>query len=190
MICFQLFKTFFLIGLFSFGGGMASMELIRSRVVTQQGWLTNSEFTDIISISEMTPGPLGINIASFVGTRVAGIPGTMAATFAYVLPALVIVMILAKVYYRYRNLNTVRGVLKGLHPAVAAMVLAAAVKLTGNAIWGGIEAFSLPATNWIAAVLAVIFFVLLQKKKIGPVQAILASGVTGAILYAMCGIPV
>ena len=190
MICLQLFRTFFLIGLFSFGGGMASMELIRSRVVTQQNWLTNSEFTDIISISEMTPGPMGINIASFVGTRVAGIPGTMAATFAYVLPALVIVMILAKIYYKYRNLDTVQGVLKGLHPAVAAMVLAAAVKLSGNALWGGIEAFSLPDTNWIAAVLAVIFFVLLQKKKAGPVQAILASGVVGAVLYAVWGIPV
>ena len=69
MLYLQLFKTFFLIGLFSFGGGLASMELIRSRVVTQQHWLTNTEFTDIISISEMTPGPLGINIASFVGTR-------------------------------------------------------------------------------------------------------------------------
>ena len=73
MLYLQLFKTFFLIGLFSFGGGLASMELIRSRVVTQQHWLTNTEFTDIISISEMTPGPLGINIASFVGTRTAGI---------------------------------------------------------------------------------------------------------------------
>ena len=76
MLYLQLFKTFFLIGLFSFGGGLASMELIRSRVVTQQHWLTNTEFTDIISISEMTPGPLGINIASFVGTRTAGIPGS------------------------------------------------------------------------------------------------------------------
>ena len=81
MLYLQLFKTFFLIGLFSFGGGLASMELIRSRVVTQQHWLTNTEFTDIISISEMTPGPLGINIASFVGTRTAGIPGTVIATF-------------------------------------------------------------------------------------------------------------
>ena len=126
MLYLQLFKTFFLIGLFSFGGGLASMELIRSRVVTQQHWLTNTEFTDIISISEMTPGPLGINIASFVGTRTAGIPGTVIATCAYVLPAVIIVMILAKLYYKYRNLSSVHGVLNGLHPAVAAMVLAAA----------------------------------------------------------------
>lgn len=190
MICLQLFRVFFLIGLLSFGGGLASLELIRSRVVTQQGWLTNSEFTDIISISEMTPGPIGINVASFVGTRVAGIPGTIVATLAYILPALVIVMVLARIYYKYRNLDTVQGVLKGLHPAVAAMVLSAAVKLTGNALWGGIESFRLPDTNWIAVILAAVFFLLLQKKKVGPVQAILASGVAGAVLYAICGMPV
>lgn len=190
MIVLQLFKTFFLIGMFSFGGGMASMELIRSRVVSQQGWLSNSEFTDIISISEMTPGPLGINIASFVGTRVAGVPGTMAATFAYVLPAFVIVMILAGVYYKYRNLSGVQGVLKGLHPAVAAMVLAAAVKLVGNAWWGGIEMFGAENTNVIAVIITLIFFVLLQKRKVGPVQAILASGVIGAIAYGLCAVPV
>ena len=112
------------------------MELIRSRVVTDHGWLTNTEFTDIISISEMTPGPLGINIASFVGTRTAGIPGTVSAHVAYVLPSLVIVLIMARIYYKYRNLDTVKGVLNGLHPAVAAMVFAAAVKLVGNAWWG------------------------------------------------------
>lgn len=190
MVCFQLFRVFFLIGLLSFGGGMASLELIRSRVVTQQGWLTNSEFTDIISISEMTPGPIGINVASFVGTRVAGIPGTITATLAYVLPALVIVMVLAQIYYKYRSLDTVQGVLKGLHPAVAAMVLSSAVKLAGTALWGGIESFRLPDTNWIAAGLTVVFFLLLQKKKLGPVQSILASGVAGAVLYAICGMPV
>ena len=95
MIYLELIKTFFIIGMFSFGGGLANMELIRSRVVADHSWLTNTEFTDIISISEMTPGPLGINIASFVGTRTAGIPGTLAATLAYVAPAMVIVLIMA-----------------------------------------------------------------------------------------------
>lgn len=183
MIYLELFKTFFLIGMFSFGGGMANMELIRSRVVTDHGWLTNTEFTDIISISEMTPGPLGINIASFVGTRTAGIGGTVAATFAYVLPSLVIVLIMARIYYKYRNLDAVKGVLNGLHPAVAAMVLAAAVKLVANAWWGGIELASLENTDPIAVILATVFLILLQKKKLGPVQSILCSGVCGAVLY-------
>ena len=190
MLYLQLFKTFFLIGLFSFGGGLASMELIRSRVVTQQHWLTNTEFTDIISISEMTPGPLGINIASFVGTRTAGIPGTVIATCAYVLPAVIIVMILAKLYYKYRNLSSVHGVLNGLHPAVAAMVLAAAVKLVSTAWWNGLEHFSLPDTDWIAVPITLVFLVLLRKEKIGPVQAILTSGVVGAVFYGLFQVPV
>ena len=108
MTYFQLFLQFFLIGAFSFGGGLASMELIRQRVVAQQGWLTNSEFSDIISISEMTPGPLGINIASFVGVRIAGIPGTIISTCSYVLPSIFIVITISWIYYRYRTLKGVQ----------------------------------------------------------------------------------
>lgn len=188
MIYLQLMKTFFLIGLFSFGGGYASMEIIRSRVVTQQQWLTNAEFTDIISIAEMTPGPLGINIASFVGTRTAGIPGTVVATLSYVFPAMVIVMVLAFVYDRYRKVKGIKGILKGLHPAVAAMVLTATVKLAVTAYWGGADPIRLADTNLIAVVLSLVFLVLLQKKKLGPVQAILASGVAGAVIYAAAGL--
>lgn len=188
MIILGLFRVFFLIGLFSFGGGLASMEVIRSRVVSQQAWLTDTEFTDIISISEMTPGPLGINIASFVGTRVAGIPGTLAATVAYVLPAMIIVMILANIYFRYRNLDGMQGVLKGLHPAVAAMVLAAAVKLVSNAWWGGVRQIGPAHTNWVAVVITFFFLALLQKKKVSPVQAILLSGAVGAAVYGITGI--
>lgn len=187
MIYLTLFRIFFLLGLFSFGGGMANMELIRSRVVTQQGWLTTGEFTDIISIAEMTPGPLGINIASFVGTRVGGIPGTVAATFAYVLPSFFIVMILARVYYKYRSIDSVKGVLNGLHPAVVAMVLAAAIKIVKNAWWEGAASVGLDTANWIAVALTFVFLVLLQKKKLGPVQSILLSGVSGAVLYAVFG---
>lgn len=184
MLYFSLFKTFFLIGMFSFGGGVASMELIRSRVVTQQMWMTDSEFTDIISISEMTPGPLGINIASFVGTRVGGVPGTILATFGYVAPAVVIVMFLAWIYYRYRSLPGIQGIIKGLHPAIAAMVFASMVKLAGNAFWGGIGNISLGTTNPVAVILALVMLFFLRKKKLSPVQAILVSGVLGAGCYA------
>lgn len=185
MICLQLFRTFFLIGLFSFGGGYASMELIRSRVVLQQQWLTGEEFTDIISIAEMTPGPLGINIASFVGTRTAGIAGTVTATMAYVLPAMILVMLLAKVYYRYRSLVMIQGVLKGLRPAVAAMVVSAAVTLTKSAwlpeIASGSQAVDVPAL-----LISAVCLILLRKKILGPVQTILVSGIAGALI---CGLP-
>ena len=188
MIYIRLFIQFLLIGAFSFGGGLASMELIRQRVVTNQHWLTNSEFSDIISISEMTPGPLGINIASFVGVRVAGIPGTVIATCAYVLPSVFIVMIMAWFYYRYRSLRGVQGVLKGLRPAIAAMVLASAWKLSSNALWGGSQ-IRLESTNLIALAVGALMLFLLHKKILSPVQAILASGVLGGIIYALAGIP-
>ncbi len=184
-LIFDLFKTFFLLGAFSFGGGMASMELIRSRVVSQHGWLTNSEFTDLISISEMTPGPLGINIASFTGTQIAGVPGTIAATVGYVLPPVIIVMLMAYFYFKYRKLSVVDGVLKGLRPAVVAMILSSVVKLAGNAWWDGIENFNLPATNWIAFILTALALVLIQKKIIGPIQAILLCGIVGGVIYGV-----
>ncbi len=188
MILWDLLVTFLLLGAFSFGGGMGSMELIRSRVVEQRMWMTNAEFTDIISISEMTPGPLGINIASFVGVRVAGIPGTVVATIAYVLPAFLIVMILSWFYYKYRSLRGIQGVLKGLRPAVSAMVMASAIKITANAWWGGLEKISADSTNIIAIALSAVMLLLLQKKKIGAVQAIMLSGGIGAVIYAVLGI--
>ena len=183
MILFDLFKVFFLLGLFSFGGGYASMELIRSRVVSDYHWLTDWEYTDIISIAEMTPGPLGINIASFVGTRTAGVAGTLIATLSYILPALVIVLILSWFYDRYRSLEGVQGVLSGLRPAVVAMIIAAAVQLVGTAWWDGLSHLALENTNWTAVVLSLVLLILLQKKKLGPIQAILASGAVGGAVY-------
>ena len=183
MILFDLFKVFFLLVLFSFGGGYASMELIRSRVVTDYHWLTDWEYTDIISIAEMTPGPLGINIASFVGTRTAGVAGTLIATLSYILPALVIVLILSWFYDRYRSLEGVQGVLSGLRPAVVAMIIAAAVQLVGTAWWDGLSHLALENTNWTAVVLSLVLLILLQKKKLGPIQAILASGAAGGAVY-------
>ena len=183
MILFDLFKVFFLLGLFSFGGGYASMELIRSRVVTDYHWLTDWEYTDIISIAEMTPGPLGINIASFVGTRTAGVAGTLIATLSYILPALVIVLILSWFYDRYRSLEGVQGVLSGLRPAVVAMIIAAAVQLVGTAWWDGLSHLALENTNWTAVVLSLVLLILLQKKKLGPIQAILVSGAAGGAVY-------
>ena len=183
MIYLQLLQVFFLIGCFSFGGGLAGMELIRQRVVEQQGWLTTAEFSDVVSISEMTPGPLGINIASFVGVRVAGVAGSVIATLSYVFPSVILVMVMAKVYYTYRSLKGVQGVLKGLRPAIVAMILASAVKMTCNALWGSVDIVDLPNTNWIAFVVMVLMIVLLHFKKVSPVQAILGSGVAGAVLY-------
>jgi chromate transporter len=102
MIYLQLFWSFLQIGLFSFGGGYAAMPLIQGQVVTSHGWLTMSEFTDLITISQMTPGPIAVNSATFVGLKIAGIPGAVVATVGCILPSCIIVTILAKLYLRYR----------------------------------------------------------------------------------------
>ena len=105
MIYLQLFLSFLQIGMFSFGGGYAAMPLIQGQVVTLHGWLTMSEFTDLITISQMTPGPIAVNSATFVGMKIAGIPGAIVATAGCILPSCVIVTILARLYLKYRNLH-------------------------------------------------------------------------------------
>ena len=123
MIYFRLFLSFLQIGAFSFGGGYAAMPLIQNQVVTLHGWLNLAEFTDLVTISQMTPGPIAINAATFVGTRIAGTPGALAATIGCVLPSCILVTLLAKIYLKYRNLSLIQGVLKSLRPAVGAMIL-------------------------------------------------------------------
>ena len=122
MIYLQLFLSFLQIGAFSFGGGYAAMPLIQNQVVQLHPWLSQSEFTDLITISQMTPGPIAVNSATFVGTRIAGMPGALAATAGCVLPSCILVTLLAKIYLKYRNLSLLQGVLKSLRPAVIAMI--------------------------------------------------------------------
>ena len=136
MIYFQLFLSFLQIGAFSFGGGYAAMPLIQNQVVTLHGWLNLAEFTDLVTISQMTPGPIAINAATFVGTRIAGTPGALAATIGCVLPSCILVTLLAKIYLKYRNLSLIQGVLKSLRPAVVAMIGAAGVSILVTAFWG------------------------------------------------------
>ena len=136
MIYLQLFLSFLQIGAFSFGGGYAAMPLIQNQVVQLHSWLSQSEFTDLITISQMTPGPIAINSATFVGTRIAGIPGALAATAGCVLPSCILVTLLAKIYLKYRNLSLLQVVLKSLRPAVIAMIAAAGASILVNAFWG------------------------------------------------------
>lgn len=113
MIFLQLFWSFFQIGLFSIGGGYAAMPLTQQQVVDQHAWLTMAQFADIMTIAEMTPGPIAINSATFVGIRVAGLPGAIVATAGYVLPSCAIVLALAFVYYHFSRLSA--GLVCGLY---------------------------------------------------------------------------
>ena len=177
MIYLQLFLSFLQIGLFSFGGGYAAMPLIQGQVVTLHGLLTMSEFTDLITISQMTPGPIAVNSATFVGMKIAGIPGAVVATAGCILPSCIIVTILARLYLKYRNLDLLQGVLKSLRPAVVAMIASAGILILKDAFWGNGESMSFAGTEWSMVMIFGICVLLLQKKKMNPIWVMVLAGV-------------
>ncbi len=186
MVYLELLWSFFQIGLFSIGGGYAAMPLIQHQVVDVHPWLTMNQFADIMTIAEMTPGPIAINCATFVGIQVAGIPGAIIATVGCVLPACVIVLLLATIYYRFRGLSLVQGVLKGLRPAVVAMIASAGLSLLILAVYGQ---RTIPAEllglDWAAVGIFAAAFFVLRKWKPSPVWVMLGAGAAGALLYAL-----
>lgn len=186
MIYIELFLCFVQIGLFSIGGGYAAMPLIREQVVEMRGWLNMTQFGDVMTISEMTPGPIAINSATFVGIQVAGIPGAIFATLGCIFPSLIIVLGLAFVYYRFKNLNIVQGVLAGLRPAVIAMIASAGISLILMAFWGEHD---LSCIREIPDLVAVFLFAaglfVLRKWKVSPIYVMGGCGLVGFILYSI-----
>lgn len=176
MIYLQLFLSFLQIGLFSFGGGYAAMPLIQGQVVTGHGWLSMSEFTDLITISQMTPGPIAINSATFVGIKIAGIPGAAVATLGCILPSCIIVTVIAKLYLKYRNMDIMDGVLNSLRPAVVAMIAAAGIDILVPAIWDSASRIALANTDWVMAGIFVLCLVLLKKFRMNPIWVMLLAG--------------
>ena len=177
MICFQLFLSFLQIGLFSFGGGYAAMPLIQDQVVTIHGWLSMSEFTDLVTISQMTPGPIAINSATFVGIKIAGLPGAAVATLGCILPSCIIVTLIARLYYKYRNVEIMEGVLNSLRPAVVAMIAAAGIDILVPALWEEGSEIALANTDWMMAAIFVVCVILLRKFRMNPVWVMLLAGV-------------
>ena len=186
MTLLKLFWSFFQIGLFSIGGGYAAMPLIEHQIVDLNGWLTMTQFADIMTIAEMTPGPIAINAATFVGIRIAGPVGAIAATIGCITPSCVIVTALAYVYYRFRGLSTVQGILAGLRPAVVAMIASAGLSLLILALFGqrtipdGLRGLDVTALVIFAAA-----FLVLRRWKPNPIWVIAASGAVGILLYAL-----
>lgn len=184
MILLELFLSFLQIGAFSFGGGYAAMPLIQAQVVTKYHWLSMAEFTDLITISQMTPGPIAINAATFVGTRVAGLPGAIVATVGCVLPSCIIVLFLAFLYERYRGLGVVQGILAGLRPAVVALIASAGLSLLALALCGE-GSVSVENIQWLSVAIFAVGFVILRKWKLDPILVMVASGVAGLVLYSL-----
>lgn len=183
-----LFYTFFKIGALSIGGGYAIIPLIQEQVVERAGWVSEKVFTDIITISQMTPGPIAINSATFVGIQIAGLPGAIIATLGCVFPSCVIVLTLAWVYFRYRNLSVVQGVLGGLRPAVVAMIASAGISILVTALWNAGPVSLNPADlDWIAAVLFLAALFVLRKWKLNPIWVMSGAGAAGLMLYLLLG---
>ena len=183
MIYLQLFLSFLQIGAFSFGGGYAAMPLIQEQTVEYHAWLTMSDFTDLVTIAEMTPGPIAINAATFVGNQVAGIPGAFIATLGVILPSCIFVTVLAYLYAKYRKLSLLQGILKALRPTVVAMILAAGLAILIPALFrSGSISFGQQSFDVRAAILFRLAFILLRWKKPNPILVMLGCGLTEGII--------
>ncbi|GAB2485820.1 chromate transporter [Alkalibacterium psychrotolerans] len=186
MIYLELFLSFFQIGLFSFGGGYAALPLIEQELIHAQGWITNQQFIDILTLSEMTPGPIAINAATFSGNQIAGILGGVIATVGVTLPSVIIVQLLAYFYFKYQNLTIVQGIIQGLRPAVVALIASAGLTIFMTAMFGHSDwpvAFS--EINWVSILLFATAIFLMRKYKASPIQVMLMTGVAGGIVYTI-----
>ncbi|RGN32974.1 chromate transporter [Bacteroides oleiciplenus] len=182
MLYFQLFYTFFKIGLFGFGGGYAMLSMIQGEVVTRYGWLSPQEFTDIVAISQMTPGPIGINSATYVGfTATGNVWGSIIATVAVVFPSFILMLAISKFFLKYQKHPAVEAVFSGLRPAVVGLLASAALVLMNT------ENFSSPKENMYAFIISCIIFLVAfvgtRKYKVNPIVMIIACGIAGLILY-------
>lgn len=178
-VLFQLFLSYLKIGFFGFGGGYAMLSLIHSEVVVRNGWLTNGEFSDIVAISQMTPGPIAINSATYIGYEVAGLLGSVVATVAVCLPALTIMMLITRFFLRLRNNRYVKGVVIGMRPVVVGMIASAALLL--------ISPHSADGRSFIDGWSWAIFIatLLASVKKVNPILLIVLSAVAGVLIYGI-----
>lgn len=186
MVYLKLFWSFFQIGLFSFGGGFAAMPLIQNQMVDIHGWLTFTEFTDLITISEMTPGPIAVNAATFVGIQIAGLGGALVSTLGCILPSCIIVSLLAWLYGKYRELVIIKGVLAGLRPTVVALILSAGLTILVLSFWGTSGfTWDIASIDLIAVVLFAVGLFILRKFKTNPIFIMLGSGVIGGACHLL-----
>lgn len=200
LLLLQLFATFFVIGMFTFGGGYAMLSLIQGQVVVSHEWISQSTFTDIVAISQMTPGPIGINCATYVGydvlmkatgSHILGVLGSFTATSAIVLPSFFIVLALVKFYMKFNGNSLFDSVMGWIRPSVVGLIGAAAVILMFNASWAGTPLLSKLDMNivtenfpdWKSWALFLAAMIASMVFKVDPIPIIIAGGVMGFLLY-------
>ena len=177
----DLFLCFVQVGLFSIGGGYAAMPMIQAKAVEHYHWLTMGEFTDLMTIAEMTPGPITVNSATFVGIRMAGIPGALVATLGCIFPSCIIVSLLSLVYRKYKGLPMLDGVLKCLRPVVVALILSAGLSILNLVVFGGAE-LRIEAVDWQGVCLFAAAFFALRKWRANPILVMTLCGAAGLLL--------
>jgi len=180
VIYLELFLSFLLTGLFTVGGGYAALPLIYESCVVRHGWISAAEYAQLISISEITPGPIAINAATFVGTRVGGVLGAIAATLGFALPPFVIITLLYALYRRCRSMSLMQGVLGALRPAVTGLIAAAGLTVLALALWGE-GGFVSAVPDLLALALFAVGLFVLRRWKTGPIAVILGCGAVGLI---------
>jgi chromate transporter len=179
MIYLQLFLSYLKIGFFGFGGGYAMLSLIQNEIVEQRGWLTMSQFTDIVAVSQITPGPIAINSATYIGYTIAGFGGSVVATFAVCLPSLTLMLLLTRFFLRHRENRYIQTVVKAVTPIVVGMIASAAL-LMMFPLSGRNENF-VDVWSWL------LFGAVLygSYRKINPILMIVLSAFVGVVIYAI-----
>ena len=182
MIYLELIWSFVQVGLICVGGGYASMPLIQAQVIDVHGWLSMSEFIDIFTISQMTPGPIGINAATFVGMKVAGFLGAIVATLGFVTPSFILGIILAKLFFKYGNIGVIKGILNGLRPAVVALICSAGMSFIFLALFNTEKMpINVADIDYLGLFVLIVAFIAVRKK-VGIIKILAGSGVLGLIL--------
>ena len=191
MIYLTLFWTFFKIGLFTFGGGYAMIPLIQSEVMAH-GWMKMENLINFIAVSESTPGPFAINISTYIGAEMGGIFGSVCATFGVVLPSFVIILIVAKIYDKFKESKAVSGAMSGLKPAVIGLIGAAVISVGINVFFH--DGFSLDVFKTVPFYISLVLFLgmlfLIMKKKLHPIIIICISAAVGIAAGYAFNIPV
>ena len=192
MIFLELFYTFLKIGLFSFGGGYGMLSVIQGEVVTRHAWLTAAEFTDIVAVSQMTPGPIGINSATYVGYTAVlnatgngglAVLGSLAASLAVMLPSIVLMLIVSRFFMKYSKHRNVEAVFRLLRPAVVGLIASAALLLMTEENFG--SPTETPLQFGVSVALFVTAFVAMKFYKVSPILILLLAGVFGGVFYGL-----
>jgi chromate transporter len=183
MIYFELFYTFLIIGVSAFGGGYAVMPLIQNYIVENQQWITMSELADITSLSQMTPGPIMINAATFVGIKVGGSLGGLIATLGSVLPSFILVLILGYLFAKHGNLHFIQNIMKGLRPTIVGLIGVAALTLIITSIFVYNPSSPMIGVEMTALVAFIVALLISMKTKWDTLIVVLIGAIIGAIAY-------